>query len=158
VRLPQFQPLPLDRARAPFSHPDWIFEIKWDGFRSLVYSDETGVRLVSRNGNTFKSFPGLCEGLARDLRGRRCVLDGEIVCLDSHGKPQFRDLLFRRAEPFFYAFDILWDEHARSDDEEELRRFRNGEDSRYLPLTDRKLRLRKSRTEASRTSALLRPH
>jgi bifunctional non-homologous end joining protein LigD len=135
--------MPLDRARAPFSHLDWIFEIKWDGFRSLLYSDETGVRLVSRNGNTFKSFTGLCEGLARDLKGRRCVLDGEIVSLDSHGKPQFRDLLFRRAEPFFYAFDILWDEHARSDDEEEMRRFRNGEDTRYLPLTDRKLRLRR---------------
>ena len=143
MRLPQFQPLPLDRARAPFSHPDWIFEIKWDGFRSLLYSDEDGVRLVSRNGNTFKSFPGVCEGLARDLNGRRCVLDGEIVCLDDKGKPQFRDLLFRRAEPFFYAFDILWDEHARSDDEEEMRRFRNGEDTRYLPLTDRKLRLRR---------------
>jgi len=91
----------------------------------------------------FKSFPGLCEGLARDLKGRRCVLDGEIVCLDSNGKPQFRHLLFRRAEPFFYAFDILWDEHAQTDDEEEMRRFRNGEDVRYLPLTDRKLRLRR---------------
>jgi hypothetical protein len=43
------------------------------------------------NGNTFKSFPDLCEGLARDLKGRRCVLDGEIVCLDSLGKPQFED-------------------------------------------------------------------
>jgi len=59
------------------------------------------------------------------------------------GKPQFRDLLFRRAEPFFYGFDLLWDEHALSDDEEEMRRFRNGEDVRYLPLTDRKLRLRR---------------
>jgi len=127
VPLPHFQPMPLSRARAPFSHPDWIFEIKWDGFRALLYSDEDGVRLVSRNGNTFKSFRGLCEGLARDLKGRHCVLDGEIVCLDSHGKPQFRDLLFRRAEPFFYGFDILRDDHARSDDDEEMRRFRNGE-------------------------------
>src|SRR5207248_7071908 len=143
VPLPPFQPLPLNRARAPFSDPDWIFEVKWDGFRSLLYSDGDGVRLVSRNRNTFKSFPGICEGLARDLKGRRCVLDGEIVCLDSEGRPQFRDLLFRRAEPFFYAFDVLWDEHARSDDEEEMRRFRNGEDVRYLPLTDRKLRLRR---------------
>ena len=100
-----------------------------------------GVRLVSRNGNTFKSFPGPCEGFARDLKARRCVLDGEIVCLDDGGKPQFLDLLFRRAEPLFYAFDILWDEHAKSDDEEEMRRFRSGEDIRYLPLIDRKLRL-----------------
>jgi len=45
----------------------------------------------------------------------------------------FRDLLFRRAEPLFYAFDVLWDEHAKSDDAEEQRRFRNGEDLRYLP-------------------------
>ena len=97
---------------------------------------------VSRNGNTFKSFPGLREGLARDLKGRRRVLDGEIVCLDSHGKPQFRDLLFRRAEPVFYAFDILWDELPWSDDERERHRFRNSEDTRYLPLIDRKLRLR----------------
>jgi bifunctional non-homologous end joining protein LigD len=138
-----FQPMPLSRGAEPFNHPDWLFEIKWDGFRGLLYSDSEGVRLISRNGNAFKSFPGLCEGLARDLKGRRCTLDGEIVCLDSHGKPQFRDLLFRRAEPLFYAFDILWDEHARSDDEEEMRRFRNGEDVRYLPLTDRKLRLRR---------------
>jgi bifunctional non-homologous end joining protein LigD len=133
--------LPLSRARAPFSHPDWLFEIKWDGFRALLHSNYDGVRLVSRKGNTFKSFPGLCDGLARDLAGRRCVLDGEIICLDPDRKPQFRDLLFRRAEPLFYAFDILWDEHAKTDDDEENSRFRNGEDLRYLPLIDRKLRL-----------------
>jgi len=133
--------MPLTRARAPFSHPDWLFEIKWDGFRALLYSDADDVWLVSHNGDTFKSFPGLCEGLARDLKGRRCVLDGEIVCLDPNGKAQFRDLLFRRAEPVFYAFDILWDEHAWADDEQEQRRFRNGEDLRYLAMVERKLRL-----------------
>ena len=127
VAFPQFQPLPLSRARVPFSDPDWIFEVKWDGFRSLLYSDGDGVRLVSRNRNTFKSFPGICEGLARDLKGRRCVLDGEIVCLDSEGRPQFRDLLFRRAEPFFYAFDLL---------------ALDGEDVTGLPLRERKRRLR----------------
>jgi bifunctional non-homologous end joining protein LigD len=140
--LPQFTPMPLGRSRAPFSHPDWIFELKWDGFRALALSDKDGVRLVSRNGNIFKSFPELCEGLHRELRGRRCVLDGEIVCLDVEGKPQFRDVLFRRGEPRFYAFDILWDQHAWSDDETERYRFRNGEDLRYLPLIDRKMRLR----------------
>lgn len=55
------------------------------------------------------------------------MLDGEIVCLDGDGKPNFRDLLFRRGEPQFMAFDILWT---------------NGEDLRRLPLIDRKLRLR----------------
>jgi bifunctional non-homologous end joining protein LigD len=110
---------------------------------ALLHSDDDGVRLVSRNGNVFKSFADLCDGLARDLRGRRCVLDGEIVCLDQHGKTDFKSLLFRRQEPCFYAFDVLWDQHAWSDDEEERRRFRNGEDVRYLPLIDRKLRLRR---------------
>jgi bifunctional non-homologous end joining protein LigD len=142
VLFPSFQPLPLSRARTAFSHHDWIFEVKWDGFRALLYSNVDGVRLISRNGNTFKSFPGLCEGINRDLRGRRCVLDGEIVCLDPEGRTQFRDLLFHRAEPVFYAFDLLWDEHAWSDDEAEIYRFRNGEDIRYLPLVDRKQRLR----------------
>jgi bifunctional non-homologous end joining protein LigD len=59
-------------------------------------------------------------------RAKRAVLDGEIVCLDKEGNSQFRDLLFRRGEPRFYAFDLL---------------SCNGEDLRYLPLTDRKHRL-----------------
>ncbi len=61
--------MPLGRLRDPFSHPDWFFEIKWDSFRTLQHSDKDGVRLVSRNGNVFKSFPGLCDGLGRDLEG-----------------------------------------------------------------------------------------
>ena len=93
----QFQPMTLGRVREAFSHPDWLFELKWDGFRALLYSESDGVHLISRNGNLFRSFPGLCKGLAGDLRGRRCVLDGEIVCLDAQGKSQFRDLLFRRS-------------------------------------------------------------
>jgi bifunctional non-homologous end joining protein LigD len=128
------------------------------GLRALLYSGTDGIRLVSRNGNTFKRFTSLCEGLARDLKGRRCVLDGEIVCLNPDGKPQFRDLLFRRAEPLFYAFDILWDEHANTDDEQENQRFRNGEDLRYAPLIDRKLRLHAVVAEERRPSSLLRSH
>jgi bifunctional non-homologous end joining protein LigD len=82
---------------------------------------------MSRNGNAFKSFPALTDGLPDELRARSAVLDGEIVCLDREGKPQLRDLMFRRGEPRFFAFDLL---HC------------DGEDLRYLPLTDRKLRLR----------------
>lgn len=73
--------------------------------------------------------------------------------------PQFRDLLFRRAEPVFYAFDILWDEHAKSDDEEEMRRFRNGRDAtfRIRPAMLRSLLTiakRKSRWHAKRLRAI----
>lgn len=128
VPLQQFQPMRLGRAPVPFSDPEWLFEVKWDGFRAMLHSDADCVRLGSRNGSDFRAFWGLCEGLANDLRGRRCVLDGEIVCLDAQGKSQFRDLLFRRAEPYFYAFDILWHEDTG--------------DLRHLPLIERKLRLR----------------
>src|SRR5215472_15584700 len=44
--FPRFQPMPLDRAREPFSHPEWLYEIKHDGFRALLYCDSNGVRLV----------------------------------------------------------------------------------------------------------------
>jgi ATP dependent DNA ligase domain len=78
--------MPLGHLREPFSHPDWLYEVKWDGFRALLYSNKDGVRLVSRNGNVFQSFPSLGEGLWRDFKGGHCVLDGEIVCLDSQGR------------------------------------------------------------------------
>ncbi len=55
------------------------------------------------------------------------VIDGELVCLDEIGRSQFDRLLFRRGDPFFYAFDLLW---------------LNGEDLRGLPLIERKMRLR----------------
>jgi ATP-dependent DNA ligase len=83
VSLPKFQTLPLSRAREPFSHLDWLFEIRWDGFRALLYSDNDGVRLVSRNRNKFKSFPNLCGELALDLKGRRCEfsrLSSAVAC------------------------------------------------------------------------------
>jgi bifunctional non-homologous end joining protein LigD len=127
VTPPHFQPLSLGRRPRPFSHPDWLFEVKWDGFRSLVRIDNGRCRLLSRNDNEFKSFGVLNETLPTELRVGSAVLDGEIVCLDDRGKPQFRDLLFRRGEPRFVAFDLLWCE---------------GEDLRYVPLLDRKARLR----------------
>ncbi len=96
--------MPLGRARAPFSHSDWVYEIKWDGFRALAYVEDGVCRLVSRNGNVFKSFAALAAGLPDELRAGAAVLDGEIVCLDSNGKSQFEELLFRRGEVRFQAF------------------------------------------------------
>lgn len=117
----------LGLSGKPFCHPDWIFEVKWDGFRSLAYVEGRDCRLISRNGNEFKSFPALNDGISGELGSRSAVLDGEIVCLDDCGKPRFLDLLFRRGEPRFMAFDLLW---------------LQGEDLRYLPLLERKQRLR----------------
>lgn len=100
--------MPLGRIREPFSDPDWLFEIKWDGFRSLVRVERGQCRLISRNGNDFKSFSVLNDTIEAEITAKSAVLDGEIVSLDAAGKSQFRDLLFRRGEPRFYAFDALW--------------------------------------------------
>jgi bifunctional non-homologous end joining protein LigD len=75
--------MPLRRVAEPFDDPDWRFELKYDGFRALAYLNEGRCRLVSRNGNQFKSFTSLSEELGRALPVN-AVLDGEIVCLDSN--------------------------------------------------------------------------
>ena len=101
----KFQTLDLNQQLNPFNHPDWIFEVKYDGFRSLAYI-QPGCTLVSRNGNTLSRF----KDLSQHLSGfpLNAVLDGEIVCLDDQGKTLFDDLMFNRAVTYFYAFDLLW--------------------------------------------------
>lgn len=117
----------LGRAPASFTHPDYLFEIKWDGFRSLVRIEQGKCRRISRNVNEFKSFGTLNESLLAELKVRSAVLDGEIVCLNDAGKTEFRDLLFRRGEARFVAFDLL---------------SYDGQDLRFSPLTERKHKLR----------------
>jgi len=85
----QFSPVPLSRLAEPFNHPDWIFEIKWDGFRCLAFIEHGRCRLVSRKGNQFKSFPVLNAALPQECKAERAVIDGEIVCLDGRGVSQF---------------------------------------------------------------------
>ena len=51
--------MPLNRSREPFSSPDWVFELKYDGFRALAEIEFGRCRLVSRNGNPFASFHDL---------------------------------------------------------------------------------------------------
>jgi hypothetical protein len=64
--------------------------------------------LISRNGHSFYSFADLSQAISASASNeKKIVIDGEIMCLDDSGKPQFRDLLFHRAEPCFYAFDLL---------------------------------------------------
>jgi bifunctional non-homologous end joining protein LigD len=109
----------LRRLPGPFSDPDWLFEINHDGFRSLAYVQDNAVDLVSRRRYVYKSFAFLRESIARDIRARNAVLDGEIVCLDERGHTQFNTLMRRRGDARFYAFDLLW---------------LNGEDLRTLPL------------------------
>jgi bifunctional non-homologous end joining protein LigD len=46
-----YSPEPLERRREPFDHPDWLYELKWDGFRTLAHVTGGGSILASRNGN-----------------------------------------------------------------------------------------------------------
>ena len=103
----------------PFSDPDWLFELKWDGVRIQARVDGDQVQLISRNGNDVTSHYPELGGLPRAIRGSTAVLDGEIVVLDQLGKADFGRLQSRMhaAEPsyallqqdpaVFYIFDLL---------------------------------------------------
>jgi ATP-dependent DNA ligase len=55
--------MPLASLNAPFDHPDWIFELKYDGFRALAYIDSGQCWMVSRRGTAYRSFPQLCAAI-----------------------------------------------------------------------------------------------
>ena len=76
---------------APFSDPDWIFEIKWDGYRAVGEITGGEARLYSRNG---LSFLELYPTIADELRKIKVdvVLDGEIVVFNEENKPDFQKL------------------------------------------------------------------
>ncbi len=126
VRPPRFDAAELTLVRQPFDHPDFLFELKHDGFRALAYISDGQCELVSRRRNSYKSFQNLQDNLAK-LKVKNAVIDGEIVCLDAEGRSIFNELLFRRGYPVFYAFDLL---------------YLNGRDLRQLPLIERKEKLR----------------
>jgi bifunctional non-homologous end joining protein LigD len=79
---------------------DWAFEMKWDGIRALAYVSHSGsektLRFVTRNGNDVTvSYPDLVDDLLAAVDADSAVLDGEIVALDSTGRPDFGRLQTR---------------------------------------------------------------
>jgi len=103
-----FHPHAARSVPEPFSYLDWIFELKYDGFRALAEIEYGRCRLISRNGNAFATFQDLAQRIGKMFPHNRVVLDGEIVCLDKRGRPQFKNLLFHRGGPSFVAFDLLY--------------------------------------------------
>ncbi|MFB3890302.1 MAG: non-homologous end-joining DNA ligase [Candidatus Bathyarchaeia archaeon] len=112
-----YKPMLAKVADAPFSDKNWIFEVKWDGFRAIAYIDET-LSLKSRNEvELLQDFPELEE---LKQQAHNAVLDGEIVILQE-GKVNFQALLergklrsplevereTRKAPAVYVAFDIL---------------------------------------------------
>ncbi len=110
---------------APFDSPEWIFEIKWDGFRAIAAKHKR-VELYSRNQKSFNErFPVIVAELKK-LPGK-FTLDGEIVILDKQGRSHFQLMQNYPREkigtPYYYVFDILSYE---------------GKDLTDVPLLDRK--------------------
>ncbi len=96
-------------ATEAFNSKDWIFEIKWDGYRAIA---ETGsrFRMYSRNGNSFAAtYPVVSDALSAIKK--RAVIDGEIVVLNEEGLPDFQKIQDYERNPgyqiCYYAFDIL---------------------------------------------------
>src|SRR5262249_2050295 len=89
--------------------PEWLYEVKFDGYRCLAGRDEKGVTLWSRRENHFtKQFPHIAQ--ASESLPPNTLIDGEIVALDDSGKVSFNLLqhhLSKAQALVFYAFDVL---------------------------------------------------
>jgi bifunctional non-homologous end joining protein LigD len=113
--------LAIATAKA-FDNPDWLFEIKWDGYRAVAFIEDGRVRLVSRSQNDLTAQFSELGTLLQFVKAERAIFDGEIVALDEEGRPSFslmqqrtgfqpgkRRLPRREGVPVvYYAFDLLY--------------------------------------------------
>ena len=108
--MPAFvDPMRPTLAAKPFSNKGWVFEPKWDGWRTLCLLRDGKAHLVSRRRNSLdERFPELRD-IAVAIAAKAALIDGEIVALDHDGLPQFDALRSRRRKcaVVFYAFDLL---------------------------------------------------
>jgi len=124
----------------PFSDPEWLFEIKWDGVRCLAFLDDGKLTLRARSESDItKSYPELAS-LPEMVHASRAILDGEIVSLDERGVSSFERLqqrmhvrapspaLVAQTPATYYVFDLL---------------YCDGYDLRGAPLSARKELLRR---------------
>ena len=124
----------------PFDGAEWLFEIKWDGYRAIAFIEDGKLRLVSRNQNELTGrFPEL-KDLPKFVHAKSAILDGEVVALDDDGRASFSLMQQRtgfrpggrRGEAksdvpvLYYAFDLL---------------YLDGYDWRKVPLEERKKKL-----------------
>ncbi len=120
------KPMLAKKATKIFEDPDWVFELKWDGYRAIANISKEEVKLYSRNGHSFnEKFSPVVKAL--DTIKHDAILDGEIVLLDKNGKPVFQNLQNYspedKGELVYYVFDLL---HL------------NGHSTMELPLINRK--------------------
>jgi len=132
ARLGPMLATPSDRA---FSDPNWLFEIKWDGVRSLAWIENGKLTLRARSGSDITAqYPEL-QGLPASFSGQQGILDGEIAVLDARGRSDFEKLqermhvrnpsqtLVAQYPVVYFAFDLV---------------YCDGYDLRFVPLLQRK--------------------
>ncbi|HYX52760.1 MAG TPA: DNA ligase D [Candidatus Limnocylindrales bacterium] len=119
------------------SGSDWLYEVKWDGYRALCFLENGKVHMTSRRGNPMEGqFPEVAKAIAESVKAESAILDGEIVALDENGVPSFQLMQnytgFRRSAALkgekpqslnFFAFDLI---------------YLNGYDLRKASLIDRR--------------------
>jgi bifunctional non-homologous end joining protein LigD len=96
-------------ADSPPTGPDWVHEIKHDGYRLMARRDSVGIRLLTRNGHDWADrYPAIVEAV-KALRARSCLLDGEAVVCDANGLAVFERLRYQRGgrDVLLFAFDLL---------------------------------------------------
>src|SRR5713226_6103182 len=136
----RLEPMLATLADHPFSDPNWLFEIKWDGVRALARIENGALTLRSRNSiDITKRYPELAT-LPDALAARQAIIDGEIVALDAQGHSSFERLqermhvrapsesLVAQIRVVYFAFDLL---------------YCDGYDLREAPLLERKLLLQR---------------
>jgi bifunctional non-homologous end joining protein LigD len=134
------RPMLAESVEEAFDGAEWLFEIKWDGYRAIAFIHDDKARLVSRNQNDLTPrYPEL-KDLPRFIKAKTAILDGEVVALDADGKASFSRMQQRTGfrpggrrvaanadvPVLYYAFDLL---------------YLDGYDWRRVPLEDRKRKL-----------------
>jgi bifunctional non-homologous end joining protein LigD len=118
----RIQPMLAVVGEEPFDDPNWLFEIKWDGYRAVAFIEDGNARLVSRNHNDLTPrYPELRD-LPQFVDAKSAILDGEVVVLDDQGRSSFslmqqrtgirahgRQTAPRHDLPIlYYAFDLIY--------------------------------------------------
>jgi len=124
----------------PFDGAEWLFEIKWDGYRAIAFIENGKLRLVSRNQNELTERFSELKDLPKFVHAKTAILDGEVVALDEQGRASFSLMQQRTGfraggrrgaakadvPVLYYVFDLL---------------YLDGYDLRKLPLEERKKKL-----------------
>jgi bifunctional non-homologous end joining protein LigD len=136
----KIHPMLAESVEKPFDGAEWLFEIKWDGYRAIAFVEGGKVRLVSRNQNDLTPrYPEL-KDMGKFIHAKTAILDGEVVALDQDGKASFSLMQQRTGfrpggrravgnadvAVLYYAFDLL---------------YLDGYDWRRVPLEERKRKL-----------------